>query len=414
MAGPSCHSADRWVAQTLKLSHPGNTRPRRNVACHHAHINATLLVSWVPGRQSGEPAILRCYCIESELTPESSLSDQLRESLVQSASQIRLLIRKWCEPPRHEDLHLSTLVQQVLALIAERSGLPAGAAWDTLCRSGVFPGLTTEEFKELLRELGERDVLQQDSSGLLLLGTQGEKIVNHTFLAAFVGDEEFRVVTAGKALGSLPISRPLSPGTYVILGGRRWRVLNCDAMAKVIEVEPARSGQVPKFDGALGQVHDEVRADMRNVLESATRLEFLDETACRLLEEGRDTFRRMELNRHQVVASGDEVRIFTWRGDRVNDTLALWLTRLGLNAMNEGLSVGVYNSESGPVIDQLTNIAEGPALSPAELAVLAENRIVEKWDGLLPELLLNKAYGARTFDMDATRELCREIVAEGP
>jgi ATP-dependent helicase Lhr and Lhr-like helicase len=367
------------------------------------------------GRRAGEPAILRCYCIESDLTPDSSLSDQLRESLVQSTSQIRLLTRKWCEPPRHEDLHLSTLVQQLLALIAERSGVSAGTAWNTLCRSEVFAGVTPEEFSTLLRKLGSRDILQQESSGLLLLGTQGERIVNHyTFLAAFVGDEEFRVVTAGKTLGSLPISRPLSPGTYVILGGRRWRVLSCDATDKVIEVEPARSGQVPKFDGAGGQVHDEVRADMRNVLESGAPVEFLDETAQRLLDEARDTFRRLELSRQQVVTSGDEVRIFTWRGDRVNDTLALWLTRLGLRATNEGLSVGVFHSERGAVIDQLTNIAEGPALSATELAALAENRIVEKWDGLLPEALLNKGYGARMFEMEGTRELCREIVAEEP
>jgi hypothetical protein len=48
-------------------------------------------------------------------------------------------------------------------------------------------------------------------------------------------------------------------GSYVIFAGRRWCVLRCDQTEKVIEVEPARSGHVPKFDGAGGQSHDEVR-----------------------------------------------------------------------------------------------------------------------------------------------------------
>jgi hypothetical protein len=78
------------------------------------------------------------------------------------------------------------------------------------------------------------------------------------------------------------------------------------------------------------------------------------------------------------------------------------------------MSVGVFDCERGPLIDQLTNIAEGPALSPAELAAAAENRIVEKWDGLLPQPLLNKGYGQRMFDVPATQELCREIVADEP
>lgn len=365
------------------------------------------------GRRQGEAAILRCYCIESELTSDSGLSDQLRESLVQSAAQIRLLLRKWCEPAQREDLHLSTLIQQLLALIAQHGGMRAGDAWNRLCDSGVFPGLTSDEFASVLHELGSRDVLQQEASGVLLLAPSGERLVNHySFLAAFVGDEEFRIVTSGKTLGSLPISRPLSPGTYVIFGGRRWRVLRCEATDKIIEVEPARSGQVPKFDGAGGQVHDKVRDDMRNILEASTPLAFLDPAAQGLLEQARSNFHRLNLNTHQVIASGNQVRVLTWRGDRVNDTLAIWLTRLGLNAANEGLSVGIFNTERNRVIDALTEMAQLQAPSHAELAAAAENRLMDKWDGLLPEALLNKGFGYRKFDIPQVQELCRELVAE--
>jgi ATP-dependent helicase Lhr and Lhr-like helicase len=367
------------------------------------------------GRRAGEAAILRAYAIESELTPDSSLSDEIREGLLQTAAQIRLLLRRWCEPADLSDLHLSTLVQQLLSLIAQCSGVKAGMAWKTLCASGVFQGLKSEEFALLLRELAARDILQQESSGALLLGPHGERLVNHyTFLAAFVADEEFRIVTSGKTLGALPISRPLAPGSFVIFGGRRWRVLRCIAEDKIIEVEPAQAGQIPQFDGAGAQVHDEVRSEMRRILDESVPLPFLDRAAGALLEEARANYRRLQLDSRQVIGSGNQVRILTWRGDRVNDTLAVCLRSQGLSAASEGLSVATLDVSRERVIDALMNVAQMPPPNPQALAEQVQNLIREKWDGLLPEPLLRKAYGLRSFDIGATQELCGQIIADEP
>jgi len=367
------------------------------------------------GRRRGEPAILRSYVIESELSASSSLSDQLREGLVQTTAQVGLLLRNWCEPSEAHNLHLSTLVQQLLSLIAQHSGLQAQEAWRTLCVSNLFSGITPEEFATLLRTLGKEDFLQQDPSGLLLLGQRGERFVNHyTFLAAFVGDEEFRIVTAGKTLGSLPISRPLTPGTFVIFGGRRWRVVSCLPNDKVIEVEPAKSGIAPKFDGGRGEVHDEVRAEMRRLLEQTETLPLLDAPAQLLLTEGRDNYRRLQLKSKQVISDGKDVRIFTWRGDRINDTLAVWLNSMDMPAANEGLSVGVFNTERERVIGSLLNIAQAPAPTAQDLAAHAQNLTVEKWDWVLPEALLRKNFGHRKFDIEGTLNTCSSLLSQEP
>lgn len=47
------------------------------------------------GRRKGEPAILRGYAIERQLTVQSGPSDQLRAGLVQSIAMVRLLTRGW-------------------------------------------------------------------------------------------------------------------------------------------------------------------------------------------------------------------------------------------------------------------------------------------------------------------------------
>ncbi len=126
------------------------------------------------GRRKGEAAILRCYCLEHEIDGGSSISDRLREGLIQTIAQISLLLRGWYEPPRSGNAHLSTLIQQLLSLIAQYGGVKAHEAWGVLCQSQVFSELDQREFAELLRFLGSKQVLVQESNGLLLLGPFGD------------------------------------------------------------------------------------------------------------------------------------------------------------------------------------------------------------------------------------------------
>jgi len=203
------------------------------------------------GRRKGEPAILFCYAIETECKADSPPSDLLREGLVQTIAQIRLLVRGWYEPPVISGLHLSTLIQQLLSLVVQSGGITAAKAWSLLCGTGPFAGVEQQDFASLLRELGSREVLMQDSSGLLLLAPKGERLTGHySFYAAFASGEEFQVVTAGKALGTLPVTSPLEPGSYIIFAGRRWQVESLDMERRTILVAPAKGGRPPALRAA--------------------------------------------------------------------------------------------------------------------------------------------------------------------
>jgi ATP-dependent Lhr-like helicase len=86
------------------------------------------------GRRGG-PAILRIYVAELDITEKTPPSDWLRAELVQSIAMVRLLLSRWIEPPSVEDLHLSTLVQQLLLMIAQHGGVAAPDAYGALCGS---------------------------------------------------------------------------------------------------------------------------------------------------------------------------------------------------------------------------------------------------------------------------------------
>ncbi|WP_341648051.1 DEAD/DEAH box helicase [Thauera humireducens] len=337
------------------------------------------------GRRKGEPAILRGYCIEPELNPKSGLSDCLREGLVQSIAMVRLLIRGWFEPPRVDGLHASTLVQQLLSVLAERGGATAAELWASLVKDGAFSNITRDDFVLLLRHLGDKQLLIQDSSGLLLHGELGEKLVNlYEFYAAFASDEEFRIVCDGRLLGSLPVSHPLVPSQRIIFGGKRWRVIDVDSEKKIIVVAPDKGGTPPAFDGGAGMVHDVVRQEMRQVLMEANPVPFLDAGAAALLNEAREFYQLADLSNNWLFTKGNDAVLLTWRGDWVNDGLAMLLANVGLSATNEGVALTVSGISPDRLSDALADIAELPAPDPIQVLAEAKNLLRENGTGRCP------------------------------
>jgi ATP-dependent Lhr-like helicase len=338
------------------------------------------------GRRKGEPAILRGYCIESELNPRSEFSDRIREGLVQAVAMVRLLIAGWFEPPMIGGLHTSTLIQQILSIIAERGGAHAAELWAVLVIGGPFAGFDRDDFLQLLKHMGMKDLLTQDSSGLLLHGALGEKLLNHYgFYSAFVTDDEFRLVYEGKVLGSLPVSHPLLPQQGIIFAGRRWRVIEVDSVKKFIVVAPDKGGAPPAFGGGGAMVHDRVRQEMRTILTGEEAVPFLNAGATRLLAEARGHYRTAKLDTTSVLQSGGSVLLLTWRGDWVNDGLVILLAHYGLQAWNEGVAVNVRGSFPERVRDALHEISSLESLNPDGLLAKAQNLQRAKWDWAIPE-----------------------------
>ncbi|EJN28778.1 Lhr-like helicase [Pseudomonas sp. GM79] len=352
------------------------------------------------GRRPGEKATLRVYCKESPLTDGSSLSDQLRQGLVQTIAMVRLLARGWFEPPKAQGIHASTLVQQCLSIIAQCGGASAADLWKVLIAEGVFPKVEKSDFVKLLKSLGEHELIVQDSSGLLFPGTVGERLINHyEFYSAFTSDEEFRLVCDGKALGSVPVSRPLTKDQRIIFGGRRWRVRDVDLQAKVIIVSAARGGAPPHFDGLGAMVHDTVREEMRAVLADTAACPFIDRDAQALLDEARKTFVSLGLGERYLIESSGKCYLISWLGDYANDALRLLLNHVRLSCNNAGLAIEIDTN-----IDQANaalNAVGG--LDPGDLdSTLAdvENMLREKWDWALPESLLMKSFASISLNIE--------------
>ena len=356
------------------------------------------------GRRKGEPMILRAYCVERRISADSRFRDQLREGMVQMIAMVRLLTEGWYEPASAEMLHGSTLVQQVLSVLAQHGGLNIQQMWNLLCGSGPFSAVSKSQFTALLRKLGEEEIIFQDATGLLLLAPRGEQITeDYRFYAAFTSDEEFRIVAGNRVLGSMPVSRPLTEGSFLIFAGRRWQVISVSQTDKVIDVQPAAAGVVPGFDGANSAVvHDRVRKEMRAILRSNVAVPFLDETGQMLLREARENYARLGLETNWLLQEGSETRIILWRGDRVNDTLLLMLQSLGYKGMHDGASLVISNAPVEKVKGSLALLSARESMDPVALASSVKNKVREKWDGLLPADLLDVNFASSCLNVEGT------------
>ena len=342
------------------------------------------------GRREGQPAVLRQYVVETQLTPESSFVDRLRLGLIRSIAMIDLLLKGWCEPPRPQALHLSTLVHQILSVIAQRGGASASVVYSILCREGPFRKVTTEVFADVLRSIGhtETGLIEQSGSGLLLLGPAGEKLVEHySFYAVFQTPDEFRLVAEGRELGTLPIDNVLAPGMLLIFSGRRWVVQEIHDREKVIMVKPAKAGVPPVFGGDPGDIHDKVIDRMFAVLEGDASPAYMDSVSLTMLEEARAQYQLLGFRTENIHSLGEHTSIIATRvGTVKTSTLALALRSEGFSVeQHDGFLLVEAGDEAPDLQTVIDRIAAG---EPVDIFAGAGNLVSEKFHPYLSHDLL--------------------------
>jgi ATP-dependent Lhr-like helicase len=331
----------------------------------------------------------------------------LQPDLVQAVAVIQLFLAKWYEPPRSGELDYSTLVQQVLSVVGECHGITAVVAYERLCQTGPFRGVTKGDFIALLRAMAAKKLLMQDANRLLLHGELGERLVNHyTFYAAFPDSQEYRLRQGGKDLGTLPLPTSNQLGDVITFAGRRWSIERIDHEKRLVDLQPSSMGKLPRTGGQGLPVHTKVREEMRAVLSSQDTPVWLDANARSLLQEARTQYLNLQLVREFCVMEGDTVYLFLWQGDVVQNSLVALLNHQGLQARNEGICIAVKHASLAMVTLAIAQVAAQPCPSAAQLFTRKDVPNTEKWDWVLPDELFLAGHTSRALDLEAAHALC--------
>lgn len=354
-----------------------------------------------------EPSILRVFSIENE--DASGWLYDLRANLVQNIAVIELLREKEYEAPVIDKPHLSTLIQQILSLVASFSGFYPKEGWEILCNRGAFRNISSKIFLDLLKCMGKRGLLSQLNTGEIIVGKEGERLLRRLdFYTAFVAPVDYDVINTdgGNRVGmiqSLPEVKQ-----QIILAGKRWVILRVDEKSRSIYVARIKSGGGISFSSDVPEIDEIITRKMRDIYMSDELYPYLDiaSGSHQELVKAREYFIENKLNMKFYAGNS----LFTWAGAKVNRTIAL-MCKLRLKKNLDYNHLMVY----GITPQDIAVILSQKQPSGDDLAALVPRYEKEKqqYDHFLSDDLLNHEYASTYLNAGKAWELLKELSVIG-
>jgi ATP-dependent helicase Lhr and Lhr-like helicase len=266
-------------------------------------------------------------CAEDQPSGEETLPEMMPWQLLQSIAIIQLYLEeKWIEPPQSGQFPYSLLFHQTLSILASQGELtPAELAQQVLTLS-TFKSISQLDYRRLLQHWVAIDKLEQTPEGTIIIGIEGERLVNNfKFYAIFPDREEYHVKFNTQLIGTIMV--PPSEGDRVSLAGRTWEITEVDPNRHVAKVIPTkRTANASSWRGAMGDIHDRILQRMRQVLQEDTLYPYLQPNARNRLQMARQVARDSGIVTQPITMLEDGYAcIFPWMGSAAFRTLERYL-----------------------------------------------------------------------------------------
>ncbi|GGN90625.1 DEAD/DEAH box helicase [Haloarcula pellucida] len=161
------------------------------------------------------------------------------------------------EPAQIHDGSLDTVANQIAGLVMDTGEIRAMAAYHVLARAYPFRDLGEAEFKEVVRELAENNVVWLDEERDTLEKRRGTWQYFYQNLSMIPDEATYEVedVASGKQVGTLDerfVVNFATPGEVFVQRGEMWRITNIDEEEEVVTVSPIEdpAGEVPSWTGS--------------------------------------------------------------------------------------------------------------------------------------------------------------------
>jgi len=348
------------------------------------------------GRRPGAPRVVQVYTVEPS-SESQSFYDRLPFNLLKALAVSELFAEGWSEPPAERRRPYNVLYQQLLSRLVERHGGSPRDLVGFFMKSGVFPGVSADDYAILLKHLAKIEHIQQLPDGNLILGLAGEKVVrSRDFYAVFESAEELDVRYGERVLGRISAAPGLEPGMCLRLAGEMWEIKEIVSARKEVLVTPATEARQVLFEGSgAPELHSRVAQKAREILLGESVPGYLSPPGQAALAEARRLGKEMNLGGQQVFESGI---ILPWTGTRAAQTLKAMLEHAGLEV--EFPFFPWIMQVNGGLRSALRQLQDSPPAA-ADLAAslpLAEIR-THKFDEFLPESLLRARAAEEWIDL---------------
>ncbi len=368
------------------------------------------------GRRDNISEMLSVFCRDENKVSEKELPDF---SLVQAIAILELYKReKFVERVEHTRLPYSLLCHQTLAILA---GTPEGLSLPRLAQSVLtlppFKNITVEDYKILLSHLSKERYIEKLSDGKVIIGVNAEKLISgFTFYSVFCEDYKFTVKDEnGRNIGE--ISSKIDVGEKFSLAGKTWLCTNTDKNAGVIyAVASQGKAQTAAGYGQFG-LDRRVAYYARLVLEEKKIYPYLGKRARKELINIRERIRNEDVLGYPLKQIGEELwALYTFCGSAAQNTIYRYIKSITGSLITsrhviESPFLITFRMTENELPEFLELLRKNMRVMKTNPDILFEDREVlrlEKYDYLVPEVLLKKGYLYDRTDVEgAEKVLCR-------
>ena len=314
----------------------------------------------------------------------------------------------WMEPLYPHNHAYNLLYHQTMSHLKSNGELSAAALAQSILTLGCFKHISHEDYKRLLAYLINTDQLERTERGGLIIGREGEKVVNsHKFLTVFLSTDYLLVKDENRMIGTVDKVYPV--GTRFALAGIAWETVDVNEAAKVIFVKRVPGISVVDWDVDFDvDLHTVLVRKMRSVMLCDDVYPYLSDRCRERLAEIRYIARNSGILDNLVTQLSDKkYAVFPWVGTRQLFTLhyallnrkiknrLLWISTVFLEVVFEGPA-----EELELIIFDILR----SELNMYELPLPDKVQVRGKYNEFIPKDLLLKQFVEDYLDFEGLKE----------
>lgn len=362
------------------------------------------------GRRGQPSEMLFLFKEEIENKPKE-FYQQIDFEFIKCIAIIELYLKeKWIEPMEENTLPFSLLYHQTMSYLFGMGAVSPKELAKQILTLTPFKKIEKEDYKKLLRHLLEKDELEKDEEGNILIGMKGERKVNNfQFFSVFSTPIEYSVREGSQEIGS--VQTPYIIGQQFSLAGFTWKVVDINEEKRQIFVK--KVGGISKIvwnDEGDFFVHTKIMKKMKEILKEQEEYRYLDKEGLRKLKEIRTIALKTNILREKVVPIvKDTYGIFPWLGTK--EMLAL-----SYSLKQKGVENQIYYRAGMPIfieiktkmnmqeIEKMLEEIKINNINKEEFEIPDIMQKTGKYNYIIPKELLKKQFIADCIDVRGMQE----------
>ena len=274
------------------------------------------------GRRGQIPQLLFTF-VENIRINSADVLGPINWEFIRTVAIIELYLKDhWMEPISPHNHAYNLLYHQTMSHLKSCGELSPAALAGAILTLGCFKHISQDDYRQLLAHLINIEQLERSERGGLLIGREGEKIVNsHKFLTVFLAPEYLLVKDENRTIGTVDKVYPV--GMRFALAGLTWETVDVNEKSKVIFVKRVPGISLVDWDVDFeAELHTVLVRKIRSVLSSDVPYPYLSERCRERLTEIQYIARNSGILENLATPLSDKkYAVFPWVGTRQLVTL---------------------------------------------------------------------------------------------